>query len=135
MIATILWESSFFAQWHTSNPADSLLSWLGSRIEVRRIFLLSLGVWSLSSLVYIFMELRCITIYSAVYFTDKAKKDVTEIVRSRVSNEQLRVIPATNTFLGGDIDPGETKKFTIDYSVWGKRRTQTVYEDAHVKLR
>ena len=102
---------------------------------MRRIFLLGLGVWSLSSFIYILLDLRRITIYNALYFTNRVKKDVTEIVRSRVSDERLRIVPATNTFLGGDPDSGETKKFTIDYSVWGRRRTQTVYEDTRVKLR
>ena len=107
MLATILWESSLFASWHTNNPIDSLLSLLGAQTEVRRIFLLGLGIWSLSSFVYILLDLRRITIHSAFYFTDRARKDVTEIVRSRVGDERLRELPATNTFLRGDPDEGE----------------------------
>jgi len=58
MIATILWDSSLFSRWHTKNPIDSLLHWLGSQIEMRRIFVLGLVVWSLSSLVYIVLRIK-----------------------------------------------------------------------------
>lgn len=135
MIATILWESSLFGSWHTHNPLDSLLGLLGAQIQLRRIFFWGLAAWSLSSFVYIFLELRKITIHGALYFTNRVNRDVTEIVRNRVYSEDLRAVPATNTFLGGDPEDGQPKKLMIEYEVWGRRRKHTVHEDSVFKLR
>ena len=58
MFATILWESKLCARWHTNNPIDSTLSWLGEGIGVRRIFVLGLALWSLASFIYIVLRIK-----------------------------------------------------------------------------
>lgn len=95
---------------------------------------MGLVLWSLASFGYIWLELRRITVHSASYFTKRKQKDVTEIVRKRVS-EGVRRFQVTNTFMGGDHDEGEPKEFTIDYSVWGRRKTKPAHEHDFITLR
>lgn len=133
-LATIIWYSSLCDKWRVENPLTNILNWLSAETKVRRIFLLGLGVWSLASSVYIWLELRRITIHGASYFTKREQKDVTDIVRKRVA-EGIRRFPVTNTFLGRDPDEGEPKEFTVDYSVWGRRRIKPAHENDIVKLR
>jgi hypothetical protein len=135
ILAVVLWESSIFKTWHTGNPIDVSLYWLGSAISVRRVILIGLALWSFMSLLYIFVSLRRITIHSASYNSPDVENDITEVLRGRVEGEGFRRIPVTNEFLGGDPHVGIGKTLTVDYSVWGRRRTRTIGEGGNLVLR
>ena len=134
ILATIMWESSLFSAWHTDNPINTLLSWLGTNVPVSRIIVVGLVLWSLASLIYIWLELRRVVIHAASYDSINRRKDVTEPVRKMVEKDGVHTIPVENDLFGGDPDYGQPKTFTIDYSTRGRRRKKTVPEHEHVTL-
>lgn len=135
ILGAVVWESSLFKTWRTGNPIDASLNWLGLPISVRRVILTALVLWSFISLIYIFISLRRITIHSASYNSPNVENDVTQVLRGRVEGEGFRRIPVTNEFLGGDPHVGVGKTLTVDYSVWGRRRTRMIGEGGHLVLR
>jgi hypothetical protein len=135
ILGVVLWESSIFKTWHTGNPIDASLNWLGLPISIQRLILIGLVLWSFMSLIYIFVGLRRITIHSASYNSPNVENDVTQVLRGRVEGEGFRRIPVTNEFLGGDPEQLLPKTLTVDYSVWGRRQTRVIGEGGNLVLR
>jgi hypothetical protein len=86
--------------------------------------------------VYLFASLRNplrLKVEAASYGFETAVKDVTDIVRKRIRNNQVAVI-ASNENLGGDPCPHKIKRLTVSYSIGKTRATKSIGENDMIEL-
>jgi hypothetical protein len=72
-------------------------------------------------------------IVEASYFTENNSMDITKRCIGEIRNHKLK-IHVTNSFAGGDPDPGVVKQLKIKYMVNGQESEKTVREKAHLEL-